>query len=341
MKEANDIFETILTITFILAGIIIVIGIFPYVVRMLKASHAAADSLSDLYHHSIKPKHITSMNKQKDFKPGSEFYIDPEGVKLDDGELNVSLPQSALSTQIKVMALNERFANTMTDLNRKRPITEWGRQRFINKIRDNNIAIELLIDQMGLHDTMISQAAVLEAKMMYAPQLVKDELDKLVIKGKYEKEKLVEQYIDEIDEIRTRRRERDLTIKIREAEHDRYVMETTLGELEMRAKINTILATNRQEKARAELMEKAITLFEEGKLSDKLMQYLIICTYNFGSQQFVDLGMDEEMQDILKKDKKYDANKKKWEAKSSKEDYKHKKETLKRQQDQRRKRDEG
>ena len=71
------------------------------------------------------------------------------------------------------------------------------------------------------------------------------------------------------------------------------------------------------------------------------MQYLIICTYNFGSQQFVDLGMDEEMQDILKKDKKYDANKKKWEAKSSKEDYKHKKETLKRQQDQRRKRDEG
>jgi hypothetical protein len=187
---------------------------------------------------------------------------------------------------------------------------------------------------MGMHSTMIREAAKLEATIRYAPNLVKDELEKMAITSKFEKQKMVETYLDEIDEIRSRRKVRDVTIKMKEAEHDRYIMETTLGELEMRAKINAILAHNRQEKVRAALMEQALEAFENGELSEKLQAYLIVSIFNFGEKFSIDLNMDEELQDILKKDKKYDANKKKWESKSTKEDFKHKKAKFDRQRKQ-------
>jgi hypothetical protein len=70
------------------------------------------------------------------------------------------------------------------------------------------------------------------------------------------------------------------------------------------------------------------------KLSDKLQAYLIVSVFNPSDQSFVDLSADEELQKILRDDKRYDADKKKWEAKSTKEDYKHKKEKLIRQRRQ-------
>jgi|GEM_PF-2306786 len=333
MKEANDVFENICLITVIIACVIVLIGAFPYIMRLLKGIHAATDSVSDFYHHTIKPKHNINMTT-KDFNQDSEFYIDPDEVKLDSDELEVKLPKGALSKEMNVRVINQMYVDMVTDINRKRPITLMGQERQINKVRNQNIKIELLIDQMGLHNTMIKEATKLEATIRYAPNLIRDELEKMVITSKYEKQKLVETYLDEIDEIRTRRKVRDVTIKMQEAEHDRYIMETTLGELEMRAKINTILAHNRQEKARAALMEAALEAFENGDLSEKLQAYLIVSVFNFGDKSYVDLNMDEEMVDILKRDKKYDADKKKWEAKSTKEDFKHKKDKFDRQRKQ-------
>lgn len=333
MKEANDVFENICLIAVIIACIIVLIGSFPYIMRLIRGIHAATDSVSDFYHHNIKQKNNTTMTTN-DFNKDSEFYIDPDEVKLDSDELEVKLPKGALSKEMNVRVINQMYVDMITDINRKRPITLMGQERQIKKVRNQNIKIELLIDQMGLHNTMIKEATKLEATIRYAPNLIRDELEKMVITSKYEKQKLVETYLDEIDEIRSRRRTRDITIRMQEASHERYVMETTLGELEMRAKINTILAHNRQEKARAALMESALRSFENGDLSEKLQAYLIVSVFNFGDKSYVDLNMDEEMADILKNDKRYDADKKKWESKSTEQEYLHKKDKYDRQRRQ-------
>lgn len=325
--NADDIF----TYLFILGAIIVAIGIFPYVIRLLKVAHATADSVSDFYHHTIKPNHTTLMTKKTN---PEEFYIDPEDIKIDRSELEVSIPEAALSNQLKVVAVNQMHADMIKDINRKRPVTLWGQERLINKTRNQNIRLELTINQFGLHNTMIREAAKLEATMINAPELVKHELEMMLLDEKIEKERKIALFMDEMHEIDSRSKFRDIDIKIKDAEHNRYIMETKLSELERKVKINLVLASTDQEKVRASLMEAALELFETGELSEKLQAYLIISVFNPGEQSFVDLNTDEELQEILKKDKKYDANKKKWEAKSSKEDLKHKKDKFERQRRQ-------
>jgi hypothetical protein len=331
MKEANDIFETILLIGFIIACVIVSIGIFPYVMKLLKGAHAAVDMASDFYHHTIKPNNTFIMAKKNN---SEELYIDPEDIRIDRSELEVSIPEEALSNEFKVIAVNQMHAELIKDINRKRPLTLTGQERLINKIRNQNVRIELTIDQIGLHNTMIQEAAKLEATMRHAPQKIEHELEMMLLDEKFEKEKKITLFMEEIHEIDSRSKFRDIDIKIKDAEHDRYIMETKLSELERKAKINMILAQTDQEKVRASLMEAALELFRTGELSEKLQAYLIICVFNPGEQSFVDLGADEELQDILKKEKKYDANKKKWEAKSTKEDFKHKKDKFERQRKQ-------
>lgn len=341
MKEANAIFGNICLIAVVIACIIILIGIFPYIMRLLKGVHAAADSVSDMYRHSVRNKQ-SSYNHSHNYNYSlmakktnpDELHIDPDEVRIDKSELDVTLPEVALSNQFKVMEVNKMHAEMIADINRKRPITEWGRERLINKIRHQNIKIELIVDQIGLHNTMIKEAAKLEATMLNAPQLVEHELEMLLLDQKFAKKRKIAQFIEEMDELEARRKFRDIDIKIKDAEHDRYIMETKLSELERKAQINMVLATTDQERARAALMEASLELFEKGELSEKLQAYLIISVFNPGEKSFVDLGADEELEKIIRKDKKYDAEKKKWEAKSTEQDFKHKKEKFKRQRRQ-------
>ena len=331
MKEANDIFETVLLIGFIIACVIVSIGIFPYVMKLFKGAHAGVDMASDFYRHSIKPNNTFTMTPKNN---SEEQYIDPEDIKIDRSELEVSIPEEALSNEFKVIAVNQMHAELIRDVNRKRPLTLTGQERLINKIRNQNVRIELTIDQIGLHNTMIQEAAKLEATMRHAPQKVRHELEMMLLDEKIEKERKITAFVEEMHELESRSKFRDIEIKIKDAEHNRYVMETKLSELERKAKVNMILAQTDQEKVRASLMEAALELFKTGELSEKLQAYLIICVFNPGEQSFVDLGADEELQDILKKEKKYDANKKKWEAKSTKEEYKHTKDKFERQRRQ-------
>ena len=68
--------DSIFLIMFILAAIIVAIGMYPYIIRLIRAGHAATDSLSDLYHHSIKIKQTKFLheniylfgNEKNDFK---------------------------------------------------------------------------------------------------------------------------------------------------------------------------------------------------------------------------------------------------------------------------------
>lgn len=335
MKEANDIFENICFAAVIIACIIVAIGIFPYIMRLLKSIHAATDSVSDFYHHSVKNKkpYYNNTLMAKKTNP-NELHIDPEEVRIDRNELEVTLPEVALSNQFKVMEVNQMYTEMLSDINRKRPITEWGRERLLNKLRHQNMRIELTIDQLGLHSTMIKEAAKLEATMLNAPQLVEHELEMILLDQKFAKEKKISVFMDELHEIESRRKFRDIDIKIRDAEHDMYLMETKLSELERKAQINMVLATTDQERTRAALMEAALELFEEGELSEKLQAYLIISVFNPGEKSFVDMGADEELEKILRKEKKYDANKKKWEAKSMEQDFIHKKKKFERQRKQ-------
>jgi hypothetical protein len=330
MKEADSVFSSFLLIAVILASIIVLIGMYPYIMRLLKALYIVYDSVSDFYHHSIKPKQ-TIMAKKTNPK---EFNINPDDIKIDRSELEVTLPEVALSNQFKVIAVNQMHADMIEDINRKRPVTLWGQERFINKLRNQNMRIELTIDQIGLHNKFIREAAKLEATMLHTPQLVEHELEMMLLDEKFEKERKIHLFMDELHELEGKRKHRDMDIKIKDAEHDRYVMETKLSEIERKAKINYVLATTDQEKARAALMDASLELFENGELSEKLQAYLIISVFNPGEQSYVDLNMDEDLADILKKEKKYDANKKKWEAKSMKTDLEHKKAKFERQRNQ-------
>lgn len=331
MKKAVDVIEKICFVAYAFAFIIIAIGIYPYVVKLLKGIHAAVDSASDLFHHSITPKHTTVMTKKK---TQGEFYINPDDIKIERSELEVSIPEQALSNQLKVVEVNQMHADMIKDINRKRPITLWGQERLINKVRNQNMRIELTIDQISLHSRMIGEAVKLEATMLYAPHKVRHELEMMILDDKMTKERKIALFMDEIDEIDSRRQFRDMEIKIKGAEHERYIMETKLSELERKAKINYLLATTDQEQARAALMDAALELFETGELSERLQAYLIICVFNPGEKAYVDFNMDDELADILKKDKKYDAEKKKWEAKSGEQDFKHKKDKYERQRKQ-------
>lgn len=331
MKKADDIFNTICFVAIAIGFIVVAIGIFPYIMRLLKGIHAAADSASDLYHNSIKPKNYSVMAKKNN---PNEYYINPDDVKIDRSELEISIPEQALTTQLKIVEVNQMHADMISDINRKRPATLWGQERLINKIRNQNIRIELTIDQMSLHSRLIGEAVKLEATMQYAPHKVRHELEMMILDDKMTKERKIALFIDEMDEINSRSTFRDIDIKLRSAENDRFIMETKLSELERKAKINTVLAQNDQEQARAELMEAALELLKDGKLSEKLLAYLIICVFNPGEKAYVDFNMDEELADILKKDKQYDAEKKKWEAKSTEQDFRHKKDKYDRQRKQ-------
>lgn len=335
MKEANDIFEKLCLGAVIVACIIVFIGIYPYIVSLLRGIHAGADSVSDLYHNYKRRKQNNNnyliMNKKNN---PNEHYINPEDIKIDRSELEVTLPEVALSNQFKAMEVNQLQADMIGDINRRRPITEWGRKRLNEKLRDTSIRMELTIDQIGLHNTMIKEAAKLEATMLHAPQLVQHELEMMILDNKIAKEEKIASFMETIDEIESRKKFRDIEIKIKDAEHDRYVMETKLSELEKKAKINEILATTDQERARASLMQASLRLFEEGELSEKLQAYLIISVFNPGEQSFIDSSAEEDLKSMLAKEKKFDAEKKKWDAKSAREDYKHKKSKIKRQKKQ-------
>ena len=82
--------DSICSVMFIIGGIIVAIGIYPYIIRLIRAGHAATDSVSDYYHHNIKPKQNKRMTI-KNINEDSEFYIDPEEVKLDGDELEVKV----------------------------------------------------------------------------------------------------------------------------------------------------------------------------------------------------------------------------------------------------------
>lgn len=331
MKKADDIFNTICFAAIAIAFVIVAIGIYPYIIRLLRGIHAAADSATDLYRNSIKPKQHSVMAKKHST---NEYYINPDDVKIERSELEVSIPEHAISTQLKIVEVNRLHEDMISDINKRRPVTLWGQERLINKMRNQNMRIELIIDQIGLHNAMIGEAVKLEATMQYAPHKIRHELEMMILDDKMTKERKIALFIDEMDEINSRSKFRDMDIKLRSAEHDRFIMETKLSELERKAKINMVLAQTDQERARAALMEAALELFEQGELSEKLQAYLIICVFNPGEKAYVDFNMDEELADILKKDKQYDVEKKKWEAKSTEQDFKHKKDKFERQRKQ-------
>jgi hypothetical protein len=319
-------FDNILVILFVIGIVIVAIGLFPYLAKLLKGMYALIDSVSDFFHYSFN-KHINS-KMTKNINP-KEIKIDPKEIEIDRNELVVNIPQDALENQLKVIEVNQMYVDMMKDLNRKRPVTIWGQERLIDKLRNQNIRLELTIDQFGLHNTMIKEAAKLEATMRHAPKLVEHELEMILLDEKIEKEMKIHSFLDAIHEIDSHSKVRDIDIKIKESEHDRYLIETKLSELERKANINMVLAKTDQEKARASLMMASLDLFMTNKLSEKLQAYLIVSVFNPSDQSF-----DEELQKILRDDKRYDADKKKWEAKSTKEDYKHKKEKLIRQRRQ-------
>jgi len=51
------------------------------------------------------------------------------------------------------------------------PVTIWGQERLIDKLRNQNIRLELTIDQFGLHITMIKGSSKTEATMRHAQSL--------------------------------------------------------------------------------------------------------------------------------------------------------------------------
>src|SRR5690349_13267987 len=100
MKKADDILEKICFVAIAIAFIIVAIGLYPYIIRLIRGIHAAADSASDLYHHSIKPKRNSIMGKKNN---PNEFYINPDDIKIDRSELEISISEQALTNQLKVV----------------------------------------------------------------------------------------------------------------------------------------------------------------------------------------------------------------------------------------------
>jgi len=324
-------FDDILIILFLIGAVIVFIGVFPYLMKLFKGLYILIDSTRDFFRYNFNKQTTYYMSNNTN---SEEYHIDPKDIEIDKSELTVNIPQDALQNQLKVIEVNQMYVDMIKDFNRKRPVTIWGQERLIDKMRNQNIRLELTIDQIGLHNTMIKEAAKLEATMRHAPKLVEHELEMMLLDEKIEKEMKIHSFLDAINEIDNRSKDRDIEIKIKEAEHDRFLIETKLSELERKANINMVLAKTDQEKARASLMMASLNLFLTNKLSEKLQAYLIVSVFNPGDKSFVDLGADEELQKILRDDKRYDADKKKWEAKSTKEDYKHKKEKLNRQRKQ-------